>query len=163
MAVLEIKVYGASVLREKSKPVEKITPEIVNLVKDMVETMYTASGVGLSAPQVGISKRIIIVDSGDKDVIVLINPQIIYQEGEEISEEGCLSLPELYAEVKRYAKVSVEGLGLNGEKLVLSAEGLVARAIQHEIDHLNGILFIDKVGRAKRKLLLEKIAKKGKK
>jgi len=163
MAVLEIKVYGASVLREKSKPVEKITPEIVNLVKDMVETMYTASGVGLSAPQVGISKRIIIVDSGDKDVIVLINPQIIYQEGEEISEEGCLSLPELYAEVKRYAKVSVEGLDLNGEKLVLSAEGLVARAIQHEIDHLNGILFIDKVGRAKRKLLLEKIAKKGKK
>lgn len=163
MAVLEIKVYGAPILREKSKPVEKITPEIINLVKDMVETMYTASGVGLSAPQVGVSKRIIVVDSEDREIIVLINPEIIHQEREVIGEEGCLSLPELYAEVKRYAKIEVEGLDLNGEKVVLTAEDLIARAIQHEIDHLDGILFIDKIGRTKRKLLLEKLTKKGKK
>lgn len=160
MAVLAVKTYGETVLREKSKPIEKITPEIVNLVKDMTETMYTASGVGLAAPQVGVAKRIIIIDDEEKGVIALINPEIIEKEGEMIGEEGCLSLPELYAQVKRFARIKVEGLDLNGEKITIEAEDLLARVIQHEIDHLNGILFIDKIGKAKRKLLLEQYNKK---
>lgn len=160
MAVLAVKTYGETVLREKSKPIEKITPEIVNLVKDMTETMYTASGVGLAAPQVGVAKRIIIIDDEEKGAIALINPEIIEKEGEMISEEGCLSLPELYAQVKRFARIKVEGWDLNGEKITIEAKDLLARVIQHEIDHLNGILFIDKIGKAKRKLLLEQYNKK---
>jgi len=160
MAVLAVKTYGEKVLREISKPIEKITPEIVNLVKDMTETMYTASGVGLAAPQVGVAKRIIIIDDEEKGAIALINPEIIEKEGEMISEEGCLSLPELYAQVKRFAKIKVEGLDLNGEKIAIEAKDLLARVIQHEIDHLNGILFIDKIGKTKRKLLLEQYNKK---
>jgi len=160
MAVLAVKTYGEKVLREISKPIEKITPEIVNLVKDMTETMYTASGVGLAAPQVGVAKRIIIIDDEEKGAIALINPEIIEKEGEMISEEGCLSLPELYAQVKRFAKIKVESLDLNGEKIAIEAKDLLARVIQHEIDHLNGILFIDKIGKTKRKLLLEQYNKK---
>ncbi|HDK26469.1 MAG TPA: peptide deformylase [Candidatus Atribacteria bacterium] len=159
MAILEIKVYGDPILREKSKPVEKIAPEILNLIKDMTETMYAASGVGLAAPQVGVSKRIIIVDGGEEGVIALINPKIVDEEGEVIAEEGCLSLPGIYANVKRSSKVTVEALDLDGEHIEITKEDLIARALQHEIDHLEGVLFIDRIGRTKRQLLLNKLIK----
>lgn len=160
MAILEIKEYGEPVLREKSLPVKEITPEILNLIKDMAETMYTASGVGLAAPQVGVSKRIIITDGEEEGLIVLINPTIIESEGEVIKEEGCLSVPDIYSQVKRSSKVTIKALNESGEPIKITKEGLIARALQHEIDHLNGILFIDKIGRMERQILLNKLKKK---
>lgn len=160
MAILEIKEYGEPVLREKSLPVKEITPEILNLIKDMAETMYTASGVGLAAPQVGVSKRIIITDGEEEGLIVLINPTIIESEGEVIKEEGCLSVPDIHSQVKRSSKVTIKALNESGEPIKITKEGLIARALQHEIDHLNGILFIDKIGRMERQILLNKLKKK---
>lgn len=160
MAILEIKEYGEEVLREKSLPVKEITPEILNLIRDMAETMYATSGVGLAAPQVGVPKRIIIIDGQEDGLIVLINPIIVESEGEVIEEEGCLSVPEAYSNVKRSSKVTVKALNENGESIEITKEGLMARALQHELDHLEGILFIDRIGRAKRQLLLNKSKKK---
>jgi len=157
MAILEIKEYGEPVLREKSLPAKEITPEILNLIRDMAETMYVASGVGLSAPQVGVLKRIIVIDGQEEGLIALINPKIVRREGEVVEEEGCLSFPEIYSEVKRSSRVTVEALTQKGERIEITKEGLIARALQHEIDHLDGILFIDKVGRTKRQILLNKL------
>jgi peptide deformylase len=160
MAILEIKEYGEPVLREKALPVKEITPEILNIIKDMAETMYTDSGVGLAAPQVGVSKRIILVD-GEKDgLIVLINPMIVKSEGEDVAEEGCLSIPGIYSQVKRASKVTVRALNENGDPIEITKEALTARALQHEIDHLDGILFIDRIGRMERQVLLNKLKKK---
>jgi len=159
MAILEIKEYGEPVLREKALLLKEITPEILNLIKDMAETMYADSGVGLAAPQVGVSKRIILVDGEEDGLIVLINPMIIKSEGEVVEEEGCLSLPGIYSQVKRSSKVKVKALNENGDTIEITKEGLTARALQHEIDHLNGILFIDKIGRLKRTMLLKKLKK----
>ena len=160
MATLEIKEYGDPVLREKSLPVKEITPDILNLIKDMAETMYTNSGVGLAAPQVGVSKRIIIIDEDEEELMVLVNPEIIKSEGEVVDEEGCLSIPGVYSDVKRSLKVTVRALNENGEPIEITKEGLTGRSLQHEIDHLNGILFIDKIGRMKRTILLNKLKKK---
>ncbi len=164
MAILEIKEYGEPVLREKALPVEEVTPEILNLVKDMAETMYTDSGVGLAAPQVGVPKRIILVDVDVEEdgLIVLINPMIIKSEGEVVAEEGCLSVPGIYSQVKRSSKVTVKALNENGDPIEITKEGLTARALQHEIDHLDGILFIDRIGRMERQILLNKLKKKKK-
>ena len=159
MAILEIKEYGESILREKSLPVEEITPEILNLIKDMAETMYTASGVGLAASQVGVPKRIILVDGEEDGLIVLINPMIIKSEGEVAAEEGCLSVPDIYSQVKRSSKVTIKALSENGDPIEITNEGLIARALQHEIDHLDGILFIDRIGRMERQILLNKLKK----
>lgn len=159
MAILEIKEYGEPVLREKSLPVKEITPEILNIIRDMAETMYTASGVGLAAPQVGILKRIIIIDVNEEGLIVLINPKIVRREGEVVEEEGCLSLPDIYSKVKRSSKVTVKALNENGEPIEITKEGLIARALEHEIDHLEGILFIDRIGRVERQILLNKLKK----
>ncbi len=159
MAILEIKEYGEPVLREKALPVKEITPEILNFIKDMAETMYTDSGVGLAAPQVGVSKRIIIVDEEEDGLIVLINPVIVKSEGEVVGEEGCLSIPGIYSQVKRSSKVTVKALNENGDSIEITKEGLTARALQHETDHLNGILFIDRIGRLKRTILLKKLKK----
>lgn len=123
--------------------VGKIDEEIRQLVKDMLETMYAADGVGLAAPQVGVSKRLCVIDVGDGPV-VLINPRIILSLGKEIGREGCLSIPGKWGEVKRAQKVMVEATDIAGKKISFSAEGLFARAIQHEFDHLKGILFTDK-------------------
>jgi len=158
--MLEIKEYGESVLREKSLPVKEITPEILNLIKDMAETMYATSGVGLAAPQIGVSKRIMVIDGEEDGLIVLINPIIVKSEGEAIEEEGCLSIPEVYSKVKRSLKVTVKALNENGEPIELTKEGLIARALQHELDHLEGILFIDRIGKLKRQILLDKLKKK---
>ena len=160
MAILEIKEYGEPDLREKALPVKEITPEILNLIKDMAETMYTASGVGLAASQVGVLKRIILIDGEEDGLIVLINPMIIKSEGEVVAEEGCLSVPDIYSQVKRSSKVTIKALNESGEPIKITKEGLIARALQHEIDHLNGILFIDKIGRMERQILLNKLKKK---
>jgi len=160
MAILEIKEYGEPVLRGKALPLKEITPEILNLIKDMAETMYTDSGVGLAAPQVGVSKRIIIIDGEEDGLIVLINPMIVKSEGEVVAEEGCLSVPGIYSKVKRSSKVTVKALNENGDSIEITKESLTARALQHEIDHLDGILFIDRIGRMERQMLLNKLKKK---
>ncbi len=160
MAILEIKEYGEEVLREKSSSVKEITPEILNLIRDMAETMYNASGLGLAAPQIGVSKRIAIIDGQEEGLIVLINPIMVESEGEVVEEEGCLSVPEAYSRVKRSSKVTVKALDENGEPIEITKEGLIARALQHELDHLEGILFIDRIGRTERQLLLNKLKKK---
>ncbi len=160
MAILEIKEYGDPVLREKALLVEEITPDILNLIRDMAESMYASSGVGLAAPQVGVSKRIIIIDEDEEELMVLLNPEIIKSEGEAVDEEGCLSLPGIYSKVQRSSKVTVKALNENGESIEITKEGLSARALQHEIDHLNGILFIDKIGRMERQILLNKLKQK---
>jgi peptide deformylase len=160
MAILEIKEYGEPILRGKALPVKEIAPEILNLIKDMAETMYTDSGVGLAAPQVGVSKRIIVIDGEEEGLMVLINPILVKSEGELVEEEGCLSIPGIYSQVKRASKVTVRALNENGDPIEMTKKGLAARALQHEIDHLDGILFIDRIGRTERQILLNKLKKK---
>ncbi|HEY8448933.1 MAG TPA: methionyl-tRNA formyltransferase [Bacillota bacterium] len=136
----------AAVLRRVAEPVRRITRSIARLLDDMLATMYAADGVGLAAPQVGVSKRIIVVDVGDGP-IELINPELTRAEGSEVATEGCLSIPELVGEVERAARVVVTGLDRHGRKRWVEGEGLLARALQHEIDHLNGVLFTDRARR----------------
>jgi peptide deformylase len=143
MAVFKIVEIGDPVLREKAQPVAKITPALLRLLDDMTETMYAYHGVGLAAPQVGVSKRVIVVDAG-KGLYQLINPEIIAVSGSETDREGCLSIPGVWGEVTRAAAVTVRGLSRSGETVEIEAEGFFARALQHEIDHLDGILFIDR-------------------
>ncbi len=138
---------GNPILRQTSKPVENITKSIKKLVADMFETMYADNGIGLAGPQIAKKKRVIIIDLQSKKSIpiALINPEIISSRGETESEEGCLSCPGLTAVVKRAADVVAQGYDVNGNLIEIKAEGLLAIAIQHEIDHLNGILFIDRL------------------
>jgi peptide deformylase len=143
MAALKIVEIGEPVLRQKCREVTVINKKIKKLLDRMKEAMYKANGVGLAAPQVGVSKRIVVVDVGE-GVWELINPEIIFQEGEELGIEGCLSIPGVAGEVSRAARVRVRALNRQGQHQVVTAEGLGARALQHEIDHLDGILFIDK-------------------
>lgn len=143
MAILEIRKAGDKVLKEICQPVEKIDRNIRQTLNDMAETMYKANGVGLAAPQIGISLRLVVIDIGE-GLIELINPMIIKSEGREKDTEGCLSIPDIYGEVERYSKVTVESLNRHGKKQCLTSEGLLARAFQHELDHLDGILFIDR-------------------
>lgn len=145
MALRDIKHYKYDeILRKKSRPVEKIDEKIKTLIKDMVETMRDAEGVGLAAPQVGILKRLVIVDIG-QGLEVLINPTFVSESGENIDYEGCLSVPGMRGKVKRPDKVVVEALDENGNLRQIEAQGYMARALCHEIDHLDGILYIDKV------------------
>jgi peptide deformylase len=132
----------------------------LNLIKDMAETMFADSGVGLAAPQVGVSKRIIVIDGEEDGLIVLINPLIVKSEGELEEEEGCLSIPGIYSLVKRSSKVTVKALNENGDPIEMTKEDLTARALQHEIDHLDGILFIDRIGKMERQIVLNKFKKK---
>lgn len=143
MATRQIRKNGDDVLRKKSKPVEKINDRIITLIDDMVETMYQADGVGLAAPQVGVLRRVIVVDVGE-GLIKLINPEIISYSGEQVDTEGCLSIPNVHGEVKRPQSVIVRGMNEKGEKVEIKGSGLLAVALCHEIDHLDGILFIDK-------------------
>lgn len=144
MAKLEIVTIGHPVLEMKAKEVTKITKKTVKLVNDMLDTMYEANGVGLAAPQVGVSERIIVLDVGEGP-IVLINPTITVAEGEEIDVEGCLSVPERWVYVKRSAEVLVTGLNEKGKNVRIQGDGLLGRALQHEIDHLDGILMVTKM------------------
>lgn len=133
------------VLRERAKPVPKITPNIHKLLDDMADTMYEAQGVGLAAPQVGILKRVIVMDCGEEygGLIELINPEITNKEGEQFGPEGCLSIPGLQGDVRRAQKCTVRGWDRNGQDIEIVGEDLLARCIQHEVDHLNGVLFLD--------------------
>jgi peptide deformylase len=143
LAVYNIVKLGDDVLREKARAVPKITPNIIKLLDNMARTMYNARGVGLAAPQVGISKRVVVVDVGD-GLHELINPEIVRAEGQEIDSEGCLSIPGVVGEVARAALVEVKYLDRSGKECRLQAKGFLARAFQHEIDHLDGVLFIDR-------------------
>jgi peptide deformylase len=146
MSLLEIKKYPDKVLRKKCKIVKEITPEIKKLIKDMQDTMYAAPGVGLAACQVGEPLRIVVIDPTPREKhqpIALINPKFVKKEGRRSEDEGCLSLPGLSTKVKRYAKVAVEAVNEKGLPVVVEGDELVARVLQHEIDHLDGIVFID--------------------
>lgn len=142
MAIRMIVKHPDPVLREKAHPVKKITPNVLRLLDDLAETMYDAEGVGLAAPQVGITKRLAVVNCGE-GLIEMINPEIISKEGFEVGSEGCLSIPGVSGDVQRYQKVTVRCLDRDGQERTYIGEGLLARAFQHEIDHLNGVLFID--------------------
>ncbi|MEW6623196.1 MAG: peptide deformylase [Bacillota bacterium] len=142
MAVYQIIKVGDSILREKAKPVNKINSNILKLLDNMADTMYDAPGVGLAAPQIGVSKRVIIVDVGE-GLVELINPELIEAQDTEIDFEGCLSVPGYRGEVARAGKITVKGLNREGKEITVQGEGLLARALQHELDHLDGILFID--------------------
>jgi peptide deformylase len=163
LAVLEIRKYPDPVLRRKAKPVAEITPEIQKLIDDMIETMYAAPGVGLAAPQVGISLRLTVIDVSTKDdphpLLVLINPVIISAEGELNEEEGCLSVTDFQSNVIRYAKVRIRATDRDGKTYEAEGEDLLARAFQHELDHLDGILFIDRISPLKRDLFKRRIKK----
>ncbi|WP_394355738.1 peptide deformylase [Caldicoprobacter guelmensis] len=138
-------IYGKDdVLRKKSKPVEKIDKRVLELLDDMAETMRHADGVGLAAPQVGILRRVVVIDVGE-GLIELINPEIVESSGEQRGAEGCLSIPGIRGEVIRPERVKVKALNREGEQIEVTGTGLLARALCHEIDHLDGILFIDKV------------------
>ncbi len=146
MAILEIRKIGDPVLRSKAKSVRKVTDKTRDLIDNMAETMYDAPGIGLAAPQVGVLQRVIIVDVDDGNGLVgLVNPEIVSSEGKTIMEEGCLSIPGKTGNVVRARGVTVKGLDRNGEEVLIEDDGMVARALQHEIDHLNGILFVDKL------------------
>lgn len=147
MALRQIRIMGDEILRKKSRPVEKIDDRIKTLIDDMVETMYHEDGVGLAAPQVGVLKRIIVIDVGEGP-IKLINPEIIDSEGTQTEEEGCLSIPGERGIVERPAEVKVKALNENGEEVIIEGTGLLARALCHEIDHLDGILFVDRIKKA---------------
>ncbi|MDR3195833.1 MAG: peptide deformylase [Endomicrobium sp.] len=165
MVKLEIKKYGDSVLRKKSDLVQKISKDIKRLVEDMLETMYAARGLGLAAPQVGVLLRVCVidVDPGKKSPLIMINPKVI-SGGDKISEqEGCLSLPELFALVKRFSNIVAEYTDLEGKNKKIEADGLLARAIQHEIDHLDAKIFIDYLPDWKKKNIEKEIKRRKKK
>ncbi|GAB6990505.1 peptide deformylase [Paenibacillus pini] len=133
-----------AVLHKTAKEVTTITPNVQKLLNDMADTMYDAEGVGLAAPQVGILKRLIVVDVGDENgLIKLINPEIIAKDGEQFGPEGCLSIPGINGDVRRAEQVTVKGLDPNGKEVTITGTGLLSRCFQHEIDHLNGVLFTD--------------------
>ena len=143
MSVLDIRRAGDPVLKEKAKPVAKITKTVRSLLDNMVQTMQEADGVGLAAPQVGVSLRVVVIDVGE-GLIELINPVIVASEGCETGTEGCLSIPGLDGDVERFTSVTVQGLDRQGAPITVQGYGLLARALQHEIDHLEGVLFIER-------------------
>ena len=164
MTVLEIKLIPDPVLRKKAEPVKVVTNDIISVLNDMAETMYDAPGIGLAANQVGILKRLIVMDCStddeDPNLIKMINPEIIFS-STEISEleEGCLSIPEHKSIVKRPLNIKVKFLNIEGLEEIIDAEGLLSACIQHEIDHLNGVLFVDHISRLKRDIILRKVKK----
>lgn len=143
MATLEIRRAGDPVLKKQCQAVEKVTGKIKKLLDDMAETMNAADGVGLAAPQVGVELRIVVIDVGE-GLIELINPMLLEKEGCQKGLEGCLSVPGVFGQVERYEKVVVEGLNRSGRKIRVTGSGLLARALQHEMDHLDGVLFVEK-------------------
>ncbi len=169
MALLEIKKFGCSTLRKKGTPVLAVTDEIKQLVDDMFETMYEAEGIGLAAQQVGLTERLLVIDvrphEPTAEPLVVINPEILWAEGEFVGDEGCLSLPGIAGEVKRPAQVRLRASGLDGELFEMDLDGIGAKVLQHEIDHLDGVLVLEHFSSIKRNLLrgqLRKLQKEGK-
>ena len=161
MSLKELVVYPDPALRETSEVVGEVGEDIRNLIDDMADTMYASHGIGLAAIQIGIPKRVIVVDVGE-GLVVLVNPTICEREGEVQMEEGCLCLPGVLVDVTRSEKVTVKGFDERGEEVTFDAEGLFARALQHEIEHLDGILIVDKVSKIKRELLTSALRKQAK-
>ena len=163
MSAAKIRVYPDSILQTKAAEIKNIDGRVVDLAQDMAQTMYDAPGVGLAAPQVGVSERLIVIDvtnpEGKKGLITLVNPEIIEMEGQVVEEEGCLSLPGIRENVSRAARVLARGYDLNEREQEIEATGLLAVALQHEIDHLDGILFIDRISRLKRGIAQRKMRK----
>lgn len=166
MAIREIRKYPDPVLRTKTAPVKQLDEPLQRLIEDMVETMYAAPGVGLAANQVGVPLRLAVIDVSPKDEtgrrsspMVIINPEIVAAQGTVVEEEGCLSLPEIEEKVKRFAKVVVRAQDRAGKAFEMEAEGLLAKALQHEIDHLNGLLFVDRLSPLKKSIVKRKLKK----
>ena len=164
MSVLEIKLIPDPILRKKAEPVKVITNDVISILNDMAETMYNAPGIGLAANQVGILKRLVVMDCStdeeDPNLIKMINPEIIFSSSKVSElEEGCLSIPEHKSIVKRPSNIKVKFLNIQGSEEFLDAEGLLSACVQHEIDHLNGILFVDHISRLKRDIILRKVKK----
>jgi peptide deformylase len=165
VAIRPIRIYGDPVLREKAEPIEDIDDGVREIARDMLETLADVDGVGLAAPQVGVPRRIIVVhppaperDEVREEPRVLLNPEILEKgSGSVAAEEGCLSLPGLYETVKRPDRVRVRARALSGEDVEIAADGMAARILQHEIDHLEGVLFIDRIGPMRRALLRKKL------
>ena len=155
MSLLDIHVLGSPVLREETVVVPEVTAEIRQLVGDMFETMYAANGIGLAAPQVGRRERVAVLDVGDNPMAI-INPEIVVKEGAARGEEGCLSIPEVYGDIERATRVVVRALNVRGEPVEIDATELLARCLQHEIDHLHGRLFIDYLSVLKRRSAIGK-------
>jgi peptide deformylase len=150
MAILPIRTLGDPVLRQPASPVEEFDDALRALAEDMIETMHEAPGVGLAAPQVGRSMRLIVFDIGEGPT-ALVNPMLSSQEGEQVGEEGCLSIPGLYFEVRRAMRVTAEAFDTSGEPVRIEGEELLARVLQHEVDHIDGVLFIDRLDEEERR------------
>ena len=165
MAIRTILHYPDPRLRNKGEPIAEITPEIAELIEDMAETMYAAPGVGLAATQIGEAHRLFLIDIAAEDepsnLMVFINPEILEREGSQTWEEGCLSFPGVAEELERAMKVKVRATGRDGKAFEVAADGLLAVAIQHENDHLDGVLMIDHMGLLKKRLVQRKLSKKG--
>ncbi|KQU54489.1 peptide deformylase [Bosea sp. Leaf344] len=164
MAIRPLVILPDAVLRQVSSPVDSVTPEIRALADDMLQTMYDAPGIGLAAIQIGVPRRVVTIDLAkaeeEKSPMVFINPEVVWSsEALNVHEEGCLSIPEYYEEVERPASVKVRYLTLDGKTAEIEAEGLLATCLQHEIDHLNGVLFIDYLSRLKRERVTKRFAK----
>ena len=158
MTLLDIRVLGDTILRQPTQVVGTVTPELRRLIDDMFDTMYTAKGIGLAAPQVGRLERLSVIDVDDQR-LVLINPEIVITEGAIKGEEGCLSIPEVYGDVQRAARVIVRAMDADGKPYEVEGRELLSRCLQHEIDHLDGKLFIDYLSRLKRAAAMNKWAK----
>ncbi len=160
---LKLRYYGDPILRRKAESVESVTPEVRELVRGLFDCMYRERGIGLAAPQVGIAQRVFVVDvetdAGERAKFAFVNPTIVETKGTVTGEEGCLSIPGIHADVKRSAEVVFEALDENGSRFRLPAGGLLSRALQHELDHLDGVLFIDRLSAIRRKLLEPKLAR----
>lgn len=160
---LQLRYYGDPILRRRAEPVESVGPEVKELIAAMFDCMYRERGIGLAAPQVGVVQRVFVVDvereSGERAKLAIVNPEILEAAGTVVGEEGCLSIPGIHADVKRHAQVLFEGLDENGARIRVRAEGLLGRALQHELDHLDGVLFIDRLSAIRRKLLEPKLAR----
>ncbi len=167
MTIKPLIILPDPLLRQASKSIEQIDTEIQRLADDMLETMYDAPGIGLAAIQIGVPRRLLVIDVAregeEKKPLVFINPEIVASSDERsVYEEGCLSIPDYYAEVERPARVTVKHLDRNGKEQLTEADGLLATCVQHEIDHLNGVLFIDHISRLKRDMVIKKFTKAAK-
>ena len=156
MAVRPIHLLGSPVLRERTAEVGRVDETVRQLVKDLFDTMYADQGIGLAANQIGILRRVAVVDAGEDDTVVLIDPVIVEREGKVSGEEGCLSIPDIFGDVDRAARIVMETTSMDNTRLRIEATDLKSRALQHEIDHLDGILFLDHLSPLKRQMLMKK-------
>lgn len=160
MSLLDIHVLGSPILRQVTQPVEEMTDELRQLIEDMIETMYAAKGIGLAAPQVGRTERIAVIDvDEERGAFAIVNPEITRAEGRQKNEEGCLSIPDVYADVERAWTVTVRAVDRDGNPFEVTGEDLLSRCLQHEIDHLHGRLFIDHLSLLKRRSAMSKWSK----